>query len=68
MTPGVPGALEPRMYLCSRYFLVIIQNDLVMKIRISSTIFNLNLSFASVTKSALKAHFPNSIIFGKQKV
>ena len=42
------------------------RNDLVIKMRISSRISNLN--FASVAKSAFESHFPNSIIPGKQKI
>ena len=40
-------------------------NDLVLKVKISSRIYNLGL--ASIAKSAFESHFPNSIIPGKPK-
>ena len=39
---------------------------LVMKMRISSRIYN--FGFVSVAKSAFESHFPNSIIPGKKKI
>ena len=52
--------------LTFHYMISNTRNDIVIKMRISSRIYN--LGFASVAKSAFESHFPNSIIPGKQKI